>query len=151
MALSRAAPLWVTPTWISFHVWSTDVQFLRVKDGRVDVSTLTTVGTEGSVGENATDLLVTCVALNIISPSTAASGCLKQELLWISQPDQSPLRVKQHAVFCSHQTKYVAHISSQQTKTGASKQSLSYFVVLWTSLYSTFLKGVIGIKAGTKI
>lgn len=67
MALSRAAPLWVNPTRISFHVWSTDVQFLRVKDGRVDVSTLTTVGTEGSVGENATDLLVTCVALNIIS------------------------------------------------------------------------------------
>lgn len=62
-------------------MWSTDVQFLRVKDGRVDVSTLTTVGTEGSVGENTTDLLVTCVALNIISPSTAASGCLKQELL----------------------------------------------------------------------
>lgn len=65
-------------SWVSY--WSTDVQFLRVKDGRVDVSTLTTVGTEGSVGENATDL-VTCVALNIISPSTAASGCLKQELL----------------------------------------------------------------------
>lgn len=52
-------------SWVGY--WSTDVQFLRVKDGRVDVSTLTTVGTEGSVGENATDLLVTCVALNIIS------------------------------------------------------------------------------------
>lgn len=55
--------------------------FCVSKNGRVDMSTLTTVGTEGSVGENATDFLVTCVALNTISPSTAASGCLKQELL----------------------------------------------------------------------
>lgn len=66
-------------SWVSY--WSTDVRFLCVKNGRVDVSTLTTVGTEGSVGENATDLLVTCVALNTLSPSSAASGCLKQELL----------------------------------------------------------------------